>query len=302
MNDVPKVQLAEGLVAVRAGQGVSGAIPFAPQAMPAQPSFAPQVMGSPPARAFAPQVMGQAPVTPFAPQAMAPAPQAPAFAPQVMGTAPVSPAPYAPPAAMPPAAAAPSHEAFAPGAPAGGAQVEPEDDGGLAASPWNTANSPSFNRDLLPSAMLAPAPTPEPTAKPTGRAGAVDAGASRGPWIIVGALVLIALAGAIAVVKFSRRTTSSGVIVVTAAPGVPEEPTADSATAATSSSATPSSVQRPLPPRPRLPPDDPRLDGYRKPRPAGITPPSPMPASPPVSPPPATPPQAAPRRLFGVEN
>jgi hypothetical protein len=130
---------------------------------------------------------------------------------------------------------------------------------------------------------------------------------SRTPWIIVGVLVLVALAGGVAVYQIRARQGGGGQIAVPAG-GVtagPDEPAATDTTApAPSVSATAGAhtapvvrpVYRPRPPTTPNGPapnyDDPYGDpgGRSRPAPGGGQAPSPTP-----------PPTAAPHRIFGTD-
>ena len=301
MIDGPRVQIAQSATA-------------APSGHPAP--FAPQVMGSPPA-SFAPQVMGTSPGS-FAPQVMGTSPGS--FAPQVMGA--VAPAPMAPVPPMAPASPAgdPSAAGFAPypgapvvappqmGAPlepppspaASGAALgaaAPADDPGLAASPWNTGNMAGFNRDLLPSAMVAPPPE-APLVARRGAAAALAEEPSRAPWIIVGVLVLVAIAGGVAVFQIRGSQGKDGQIAVPAggSTATTDDTPADSAPAASASAGSAGGPTRAVAPvrpvaKPKAFVDDPYGDAppSARPRPAPTATPAGSPGS-------------APHRLFGSEN
>jgi hypothetical protein len=278
----------------------AAAMPFAPQAMGggAATPFAPQRMGGAPP-GFAPQVMGTAPpgAAPggFAPQAMA---AATPFAPQVMGGAPGG---FAPQAMAPQAAPAPAPSLSqpVPSQPPPGEAVPappameappaaPAEDGGLAASPWNTGNIAGFNRDLLPSAMAAPEPERAPASmKASARPKLAPEEPSRTPWIIVGVLVLVAIAGGVAVFQIRGRHGADGPIAVQVRAGAGDAPEDTAPTATASASATVAPIVRPVV-KPRTFLDDPYGDLPPTPgRPRATAAPS------------AT---QAPHRLFGTEN
>jgi hypothetical protein len=156
----------------------------------------------------------------------------------------------------------------------------------LAASPWNTANNLSFNRALLPSAMVAAEPLPE--AKKPSRELAPEV-PSRMPWIIVGLLVLVAIASGVAVFLIRGKHGGDGQIAVPAGGSttLPDEPTAETAAPTTTVSAAaprPVPTYRPPPvvkPKPVVPSnndDDPYGGTTRKPS------------------------GPAPHRIFGTEN
>jgi hypothetical protein len=255
-------------------------------APPASTSFAPQVMGPPPgAPGFAPQVMGaptaapsQPNATPLAtPRAALPFEPALPFAqqgaqppfPAAASSDPALPPPPAPPAMGAPMAAPPGERAT--------------QDAGLAASPWNRGNA-GLDRDLLPSAMLAPPPEPAPMSKRPGHAGAPAPDApSRAPWIIVGVLVLVAIGGGVVALQVRARRAADGPIAVpangaTASDDAPAETA--SPTAQPTASARPVPVARPVA-RPKAGSDDPYAD-------VPVVPSKPKPA--------------APHRVFGTEN
>jgi hypothetical protein len=245
--------------------------PFAPMVMgPPSGSFAPQVMG-PPSGSFAPQVMGPPPVTvaPSHPEEPKPS-AAPASTPEPVPPAPIS-SPFeptggdaalvaafageAPPAEAgpaPPAMLAPMGESPAaangeavatPAAPGlvdpPAEKAAPSADDELAASPWNRANNPGLNRDLLPSAMVAAAPEPPAASKKAARA-PVHEVPSRTPWVIVGLLVVVAIAGGVAVfmIQGQRGSGSGGPIAVPAGRQTSNNDDTPAATAAPSVTAT----------------------------------------------------------------
>jgi hypothetical protein len=298
----------------------AGPTSFAPQVMgpPAgagPASFAPQVMGPPQAGfapppptsqpGFVPQVMG-VPQGGFGAQGLAPPPADPAASgggatpgqhnatPLVTPRAalPFDPAlPFVQQAAQP-APTAPSDPAMAmPPPPAMGAPMGPPPgadgagtaDPGLAASPWNRGNT-GLDRDLLPSAMLAPSPEPAPASKrPLHAAARVPDAPSRAPWIIVGVLVIVAVAGGIVALQIRARRAAEGPIAVPAGGATATDDTpADTAaaTAQPTASARPAPVVRPV--RPRAASDDPYAD-------VPVAPSKPKPAT-------------APHRVFGTEN
>jgi hypothetical protein len=160
----------------------------------------------------------------------------------------------------------------------------------LAASPWNRANQPSFNRDLLPSAMASPASEPAPASKrPTQTPAAATNEPSRAPWIIVGVLVLVAIAGGVLAFQIHARKSADGQIAVPAGgiPSATDDAPADSAApavSATTAAPRPPPVVRPF--KPKAASDDP-YDDVPVSRPRK-----------PAAPAPAT----APHRVFGTEN
>ncbi len=175
----------------------------------------------------------------------------------------------------------------------------PAADDGLAASPWNTANNPGFNRDLLPSAMLAPPPEPPSSVKKAPAQAKPVAGEepSRAPWIIVGVLVLVAIAGGVAVFQIRAHQGKDGQIAIPAggATATADDTPAEPAPTATTSAVRAAPIVRPVfRPRPAVA-DDPYSDVPVRPSNPGRT------ASP-ASPSPTTPPTAAPHRIFGTEN
>jgi len=178
------------------------------------------------------------------------------------------------------------------GAPMGAAPAAPPTDDGLAASPWNTANNPGFNRDLLPSAMVAPAPEPPPSKRPDKHPEPAAEAPSRTPWIIVGVLVLVAVAGGVAVLQIRGRHGKDGQIAVPAGattadddtPADTEAPTATTATAKPKAAPVVHPVYRPKP----VNNEDPYADPYG---PSRSRPASPAPT-----------PTVAPHRIFGTEN
>jgi hypothetical protein len=115
--------------------------------------------------------------------------------------------------AAPPAAGIGDPPAPAMGAAMGAA---PSADDELAASPWNRANNPGLNRDLLPSAMITSAPEPSPPSKKAAKPLAPEE-PSRAPWIIVGLLVVVAaIAGGVAVFLIKGKQGPGGPIAVPA--------------------------------------------------------------------------------------
>jgi hypothetical protein len=255
---------------------------FAPQVMGAPQGFAPQVMGPP--QGFAPQVMGAPPAPPVvaqAPTAMpAPVPLAATHTPLPVGSDPDAPPP---PAMGTPMGVTPEQLAAS-----GALQSSGADD--LAASPWNRANQPSFNRDLLPSAMASPASEPAPPSKrPTQTPAQATNEPSRAPWIIVGVLVLVAIAGGVLAFQIHARRSDDGQIAVPGGgvPSATEDTPADSAPAVSATTAPRSApVVRPYKPKPAS--DDP-YDDVPVSRPKKSAAPSPAPAT-------------APHRVFGTEN
>ena len=276
--------------------------PFAPQVMPAAPApgnstggFAPQVMPAGPSAQGAPYVSpgASAGTTPTAAAAVAvpaatpfghaqpaaavpaPAPSSPGAPPTQPGQAgddgqrgtvlgaqrPVGPAlPFgnaggggyaAPPAAPPP--------------PTGGHEIQDEETNGLASSPWNSTMSGGFNRDLLPSAMAGAPPPAAPVAKPAPAAPA--AGPSRGPWIIVGLLIVIAAGGAAAVYKLSSGKGSDGQIAIPAGGSAGADDAPPEASAAATASATAAKPVYKAPVKPKSGFDDPYGDLPTKPAP-----------------------------------
>ncbi len=157
---------------------------------------------------------------------------------------------------------------------------------GLAASPWNTGNNAGFNRDLLPSAMLAPAPEPLPAAKQA-RPGPAAEAPSRTPWIVVGVLVLVAVAGGVAVFLIRAHQGKDGQIAVPAGGATVDDTPSDTAAPTATATATATAVAPVVRPvvRPRPVVDDPYADPY-----GGGRRPAPAPAP------------TAPHRLFGTEN
>jgi hypothetical protein len=203
--------------------------------------------------------------------------------------------PFAPVAPAAPAAPAPSSPPAAPQAAAPTAPAPAADDGDdeLAASPWNTSSnlglSPiGLNRDLLPSAMAGAPPPPEAT-KGAGRPEAPAEGPSRAPWIIVGVLAVVAIAGAIVAVQVSKRHGAGGQIAIPVGSGAVDDTPAE-ASASASSSATAAPAYRPAP-KPKTYLDDPYADPQpARPRPGG------------QAPAPASTPAPAKNRLFGTEQ
>ncbi len=179
---------------------------------------------------------------------------------------------------------------------AGIGAAAPAEDNGLAASPWNTGNMAGFNRDLLPSAMVAPAPEPPPVSRRAAAAPVAEE-PSRAPWIIVGVLVVVAIASGVAVFQIRGRQGKDGQIAVPAGAGTATDDTpADSAPVASASAGSPSGAPRVAAPvRPVVKPkayvDDPYGDAPAtpKPHPAQTATPAGVPGS-------------APHRLFGSEN
>ena len=279
-RDMPKVQIAAAVRAAPSGT------PFAPQAM------APAPGGYPPA----PSAPGQ-PALPFAP---APAPSSPAAGsyPPAPGTA-ASGLPFAAPAApaAPPTPSAPTAPAVPDASVASGAAPEAaaapppaaaEDDAGLAASPWNTSGGLGLNRDLLPSAMLAPAPPREAaTGRPAARPEPVAETPSRAPWIVVGVLAVVAVVGAILVVQLAKKDRGSGQIAIPAGASSIEDAPVDTAPTMTATATAAPVVRQPVKPKTYL--DDPYADVPVRPK--GHAAPSSAPT-----------PTAAPHRLFGTEN
>jgi hypothetical protein len=199
-----------------------------------------------------------------------------------------------PPAASPPGAPAPAAPAGAPSEPgaapaAGSGSPGAADD--LAASPWNTANNlGGLNRDLLPSAMVSV--EREPPAKAAARAEALAETPSRAPWIIVGVLAVIAIAGGIVTVVMLKRPGSNGQIAIPAGAGAVDDTPADTAPSASASAApTAAPVVHPVV-RPKSYLDDPYGDTPASPRSRGAPTSGPAPAQP----------TANPHRVFGTEN
>jgi hypothetical protein len=174
------------------------------------------------------------------------------------------------------------------GAPEGSVDI------GLAASPWNRGNHPSFNRDLLPSAMVAPASEPLPPEKKPAKAPEPPAHGeepSRAPWIIVGVLVLVAIAGGVLAFQVHARRTADGQIAVPVGATATEDTPADMAPTASVSAAAKRApaVVRPFKPKPTVddPYDDVPVTPTKSRRPAAASP-----AAPPT----------APHRVFGSED
>ena len=124
----------------------------------------------------------------------------------------------------------------------------------------------------------------------------VPEGPSRAPWIIVGVLVVVAIAGGVAVFQIRGRQGKDGQIEVPAGAGTAEDTPADSAPVASASAGSANGAPRVLAPvRPVAKPkaflDDPYGDtpANPKPRPAPTATPAGVPGS-------------APHRLFGSEN
>jgi hypothetical protein len=256
----------------------------------AAPGFAPQVMGTPPAAA------PSSPGTPFlsmtgqpvAPPAMAGSLGAPAPSYNAAPAEPVSPfaALATSAAAMAPAAPSASGDALVAHAPT---------DAEIAASPWNKANNPGFNRELLPSAM-AIAPEPPPAAKAAAKPEPAVEEPSRAPWIIVGVLVLVAIAGGVTVWKIRAGRGADGQIVVPGGgTGVVDDGPADTAAPSSTASASAAPVHHAAP-KPKTYLDDPYSDTPSNPQPVRPK------ATTTAAPAPAPTPTAAPHRLFGTEN
>ena len=112
---------------------------------------------------------------------------------------------------------------------------------------------------------------------------------SRAPWIIVGVLALVAVAGAILVVQLARRDRSSGQIAIPASVGSIDDAPVDTAPTTTASASAAPVVRRPVRPKSYL--DDPYADTHVPARPKAT-----------AAPPPAPTTTAAPHRLFGTEN
>jgi hypothetical protein len=184
------------------------------------------------------------------------------------------------------------------GASMGAAPAPAGDD--LAASIWTTANNPSFNRDLLPSAMVAPAPEPPPVSKKApARVEPAAEEASRTPWIIVGVLVLVAIGSGVAVWQIRGHRGKDGQIEVPAGGlGASDDGTADVAPTASAPTPVTATAPKPVPTfrpivRPKAAnPDDPYSE---VPNNVPRHNPSPPPGG-------ASPPSPAPHRVFGTDN
>jgi hypothetical protein len=236
---------------------------------------------APQAAPFAPQVMGglQGGIVPGG---MVPPPAPAGMIPGIVpgGMVPGGIVPQAAPPVPPATPSSPEIAAQAPPPMAPAPAASPSDD--LAASPWNSANNPGFNRQLLPSAMVVTEPEPPP--KQAAKVEPAE-GPSRGPWIVVGALVLIAIAGAVAVVQLSRHHGGDG-LAIPGGSAAPDDTPADSASAAPATSASAAAPVHRYAPKPKSVIDDPYAD-----TPSTPSQPKPKPTS-----------TAAPHRLFGTEN
>jgi hypothetical protein len=160
----------------------------------------------------------------------------------------------------------------------------------LASSPWNRGNQASFNRDLLPSAMASPASEPAPPSKrPTQAPAQATNEPSRAPWIIVGVLVLVAIAGGVLAFQIHARKSADGQIAVPAGgvPSATEDTPADSAPAVSATSAPRPAAPVVRPYKPKAASDDPYDD---------------VPVSRPKRAAPSPAPATAPHRVFGTEN
>lgn len=132
--------------------------------------------------------------------------------------------------------------------------------------------------------MLAPAPPRDEAPKPAARP-EPPATPSRAPWIIVGVLAVVAIAGVILVVKLASKDRGTGQIAIPMGATSADDAPADTAPTTTASATAAPVHHRPVKPKTYL--DDPYAD-------------TPTPSRPkPTAAPTAT---AAPHRLFGTEN
>ena len=139
--------------------------------------------------------------------------------------------------------------------------------------------------------MVAPPPPREASQRPAAKPEAPPETPSRAPWIIVGVLAVVAIAGAILVIQLSKKNRGGGQIAIPMGSGqVEEAPVEPTATASASATAAPT-VRHPVKPKNFL--DDPYADV-----------PTPTPGRPRPAPTPSAAPTAAPakNRLFGTEN
>lgn len=193
------------------------------------------------------------------------------------------PAPAAPAAEQAPAAPKPEGAADAgatgPSAPEmlavpGGAAAPAQDsaslDDDLSASPWNKANNPGFNRDLLPSAMIHSQPaSPSPVAAPQ-KTKDENEPSGTGKWFVIAALVALVVVSVIAYFQIKNRKSWDGQIALPMGSGQADDAPADSAPTASATAKAKPVYHGPVKPKSVL--DDPYADVPATPKPTAPAP------------------------------
>jgi hypothetical protein len=142
---------------------------------------------------------------------------------------------------------------------------------------------------------MAVAPEPPPATKAAAKPEPIAEEPSRAPWIIVGVLVLVAVAGGITVWKIRAGRGADGQIVVPGGGTAQADDTPTDTAAPTGTASTSAAPVHHAAPKAKTYLDDPYSDAPANPqpsRPRATAAPTQAPAAP----------TAAPHRLFGTEN